>query len=186
MGIQIRMDKRARYWADVACGPWMLLEDRQKMSVKYIYAYTLYWIELNWLNWKPEWNRCSAIWEERRVAFVSAEKLLKIRYAPNCFLCNKWGFMPSPPGSAIALSKFYRDLRCSHHTNNPIICHRFRMMWSIKLVQLFRGCCKSVIYTEIFFKGFWLSDSNLIIFEVTQFWKQILPSESMWKGKQKT
>ena len=59
------------------------------------------------------------------------------------------------------------------------------MMWSIKLVQLFRGCCKSVIYIEIFKKGFWLSDSDLIIFEVNQFWKQIVPPKSMWKGEQK-
>ena len=40
---------------------------------------------------------------------------------------------PHLSGSAIALSKFCRDLRCSHHTNNPIICHRFCMMWSTKL-----------------------------------------------------
>ena len=45
---------------------------------------------------------------------------------------------------------------------------------------------ESVIYIKIFLKGFSLSDPDLIIFEVTQFWKQILPSESMWKGKQKT
>ena len=147
MGIQIRMGKRARYsW----CCLWSMnvaWGHRQKISVNYMYAYTLYWIEL---NRKPEWNRCSAIWDGRRVAFVSAEKLLKedMLLIVSCAISE--GSCPCPPGSAIALSKFYRNLRCSHHTNNPIICHRFHMMWSIKLVQLFRGYSAEVTTNQLY------------------------------------
>ena len=65
-----------------------------------------------------------------------------------------------------------------------IVCSlQFGMMWSMEKVQLFKKDVQSQLHRDLL--GFCSCDSNLAIFEVTQFWKQTLHPERVWQVEQK-